>query len=76
MDVHLTKIWASPSTLHLRLLVTYKTHQGVQFADVHIPMDKIPSEVRNLIAISEGYDIPPGDSGKQDGSGDVSLFDS
>lgn len=61
MDVHLTKIWASPSTLHLRLMVVYKSHQGVQFADVHLPMAKIPSEVRSLVALSVGFDEEPED---------------
>lgn len=62
MDLHLTKIWASPSTLHLRFMVSYKTHQGVQWADVHVPLDSIPSEVRNVIGLSQEFDKDPDDS--------------
>ena len=38
MDITVVKIWSSPSTLHLRVMVTYKTNPHGRFADVHIPI--------------------------------------
>jgi hypothetical protein len=54
MEANLTKIWATPSTLHLRLLVRFKTHQGVQFLDLHIPLADIPADVKATLTASEG----------------------
>lgn len=56
MDITVTGLWASPSTLHLRLMVQGKRKSWVRFANVHVPLSEIPSEVRSLIALSDGFD--------------------
>jgi hypothetical protein len=55
MDITATKIWASPSTLHLRLLVRFKTHSAVQFADLHIPLELLPQELRGAIDLTDEW---------------------
>jgi hypothetical protein len=54
MEASLTKIWASPSTLHLRFLVRFKTHEGVQFLDFHMPLAEIPEDVRQALREDPG----------------------
>lgn len=51
MDIHLTKIWCSPSTLHLRLMATFKTNDWHQYADLHIPLDKIPADAKTALLL-------------------------
>ena len=55
MDIHLAKIWCSPSTLHLRLMATFSTNDWHQYADLHVPLDKIPRDARQalLLALEE-----------------------
>lgn len=54
MEITVTQIWASPSTLHLRCCVVGKGEKWIRFIPVHIPMEQIPSEVR--ASMSDEYD--------------------
>jgi len=45
MEASLVRMWASPSTLHLRVCVVGKRKHWVQFCDLHIPLDDIPLSV-------------------------------
>lgn len=44
MDIRLVRSWASPSTLHLRVMVTAKSGNWSVFRDVHIEKDNLPLE--------------------------------
>lgn len=59
MEIKITEIWASPSTLHLRLVVRGKGNKWMKFHSVSCPLDAIPSEVRRLIQLSEAFDREP-----------------
>lgn len=56
MEINVQEIWATPSTLHLRLVVEGKQKKWIKFANVHVPMSVIPSEVAALIWLSAGLD--------------------
>ena len=64
MDVHLIKMWASPSTLHLRVMVTGRKKTWSQFADIHIPLDALPAEVRSLGLVPDREDSQVGLDGR------------
>lgn len=49
MDISLSGLWASPSTLHLRLVVRGRENRWVRFYNLHIPMEEIPAVVVNSI---------------------------
>jgi len=64
MDITATKIWASPSTLHLRCVVRYKTRDHVQFVDMHIPLEILPKELQGYLELTADIvrDAQPDDS--------------
>lgn len=50
MRFTVTRIWITPSTLHLRLMVVGKGDRWVRFREVHVPLNEIPFEdLRNLL---------------------------
>lgn len=59
MEAEIVRIWASPSTLHLRLVYWGKQKKWMKSADVHIPLAEIPSQVREQIRVSDGFDVEP-----------------
>lgn len=44
MKVTLIRIWASPSTLHLRVMVSAKGGAWAVFRDIHVPKEELPVE--------------------------------
>lgn len=56
MEATLTRIWASPSTLHLRLMIQPKNGRWSQFVNLSVPWETIPSEVRTAILMSDRFD--------------------
>lgn len=50
----LVHIWASPSTLHIRVMVSDKKRRWSQFGVLHVPIEEIPSELRDILAGSPG----------------------
>lgn len=50
MKVTLVRIWASPSTLHLRVMVTAKNGSWSVFRDLHIAKEELPiDQLQDLI---------------------------
>jgi len=41
MEVRLVRIWASPSTLHLRLLVLGRGNAWHKFTEIHVPISEL-----------------------------------
>lgn len=64
MDITATRLWASPSTLHLRCVVTFKTREAVQFLDLHVPLEMLPKELQGYLELTADLarDPQPGDS--------------
>lgn len=58
MEIIVSRIWSTPSTLHLRCVVKYKSHEGVQFSDIHIPLRDMPEELREHLLAFSGPDGP------------------
>lgn len=56
MDAKISHMWASPSTLHLRLEITGKHNSWTAFADCHFPLDDIEPEVIEQILARAGQD--------------------
>jgi len=51
MELTPVRIWASPSTLHLKVAVTFKTTTHIQFAEMHIPLEELTETIRSSIAL-------------------------
>jgi len=66
MDVHLVKIWASPSTLHLRVMVSGKHNSWAKFHEIHVPLAEL--NVGELAAILHS------ESERLDGEHEPRLF--
>ena len=49
MEVSLTQIWASPSTLHLRLVITGKGGKWIRFHNLHIPLSEVDETVSRAL---------------------------
>lgn len=60
MNVSLVRIWASPSTLHLRVMITAKNQAWSLFKDVHVPKDSIaPEDLKSLLLTGEVDELEP-----------------
>lgn len=59
MEVQVDNVWATPSTLHMRVSVWGPDHKWRQKFDAHVPIDSIPEE--SLVAIVAGFLIAPED---------------
>ena len=46
MDVTPVRMWASPSTLHLKVAITPKGASWVQFSEMHISLDDLVEVIR------------------------------
>lgn len=50
MKITVTRIWVSPSTLHLGLMYGPNSEKWIRFQNVHVPLEAIPFEdLRNLL---------------------------
>jgi hypothetical protein len=62
MHATVTKAWATPSVLHLRLLVQSNKGRWSQFLDVHVPWDNLDPEVLSRAFELAGSDSQPPDA--------------
>lgn len=66
MEADLVRLWASPSTLHLRLVVSWSKNSGMRSCEVHWPIDQLTSvERRNLLEALRVSEISPTDAEDQ-----------
>jgi hypothetical protein len=52
VDLTMSRMWASPSTLHLKIAITPKDASWVQFCELHIPLSELGETIRSSILIS------------------------
>lgn len=56
MDINLSRIWASPSTLHLRLLYGASDGSWVRSRELHVGWEVLPPETRRQLMMALGQD--------------------
>lgn len=75
MEVHIIRLWISPSTLHLRVMVEFQNKRWVQFRDAHLSLSELDADsVSNLLGLA-AEDGSGRHSAIQGGSAQPSLFD-
>lgn len=59
MEVEIVRLWASPSVLHMRVLIWGRQKRWFRSTNVHIRWDALPSEVRRQILLALDDDREP-----------------
>lgn len=59
MDIRLIKSWATPSTLHLRVMITGKDNRWHSFKDLHLAIDDLDESVIAILLTAPGDDSAP-----------------
>lgn len=57
MEVQVDNLWATPSTVHMRVSVWGPDHRWRQRFDAHVPVSEIPEE--SLVALVGGFLLGP-----------------
>lgn len=52
MDIRLVRSWASPSTLHLRVMITGKDNKWSQFRELSVPLEDLDESVLEVLLTS------------------------
>ena len=66
MEADLVRLWATPSTLHLRVVVWTKHRQHMQSAEIHYPLKSLTSvERRSLLEALRVDELGPADAEDQ-----------
>lgn len=50
MKVDLVRLWASPSTLHLRVVYGPDNGAWIRSQEIHVPWDTLPAATRAMLA--------------------------
>lgn len=58
MDIRLVRSWASPSTLHLRVMITASDGRWSQFRDLSVPLLDLDESVLAMLLTSEAQHDP------------------
>lgn len=58
MKVELVRLWATPSTLHLRVIYGPDNGAWVKSQELHVPWDTLPASTREVLrfALAEEHD--------------------
>lgn len=51
MKIDLVRLWASPSTLHLRVIYGPDSGAWIKSQEIHVPWDTLPDSTRSMLAM-------------------------